>query len=177
MSASLPPFPASAARQPFISRGASVPGAQAVRGGPNLRISHRTSTSRHGQALRTQQSPLQPPTKNGHSLWNGRFLVNLLFCWCREGGSNPHDRKGRRILSPLRLPVPPSRQFEKIIHLHLFVYFHLQKSFPLLSFARRCLIASSVATASCGETHMPTGSSTAFSTGPSTVLRLWSRAG
>ena len=29
--------------------------------------------------------------------------------WCREGGSNPHDRKGRRILSPLRLPVPPSR--------------------------------------------------------------------
>jgi hypothetical protein len=30
--------------------------------------------------------------------------------WCREGGSNPHDRKGRRILSPLRLPVPPSRQ-------------------------------------------------------------------
>ena len=21
--------------------------------------------------------------------------------WCREGGSNPHDRKGRRILSPL----------------------------------------------------------------------------
>ena len=35
--------------------------------------------------------------------------INLLFCWCREGGSNPHDRKGRRILSPLRLPVPPSR--------------------------------------------------------------------
>jgi hypothetical protein len=33
------------------------------------------------------------------------------FCWCREGGSNPHDRKGRRILSPLRLPVPPSRRF------------------------------------------------------------------
>src|ERR1039458_5897702 len=29
--------------------------------------------------------------------------------WCREGGSNPHGRKGRRILSPLRLPVPPSR--------------------------------------------------------------------
>ncbi len=32
------------------------------------------------------------------------------FYWCREGGSNPHDRKGRRILSPLRLPVPPSRR-------------------------------------------------------------------
>src|SRR6202012_4021916 len=37
------------------------------------------------------------------------FDLNPLFCWCREGGSNPHDRKGRRILSPLRLPVPPSR--------------------------------------------------------------------
>ena len=37
------------------------------------------------------------------------FDLNLLFCWCREGGSNPHDRKDRRILSPLRLPVPPSR--------------------------------------------------------------------
>ena len=37
------------------------------------------------------------------------FLINPLFCWCREGGSNPHDRKGRRILSPLldfcKLPV------------------------------------------------------------------------
>jgi hypothetical protein len=39
-----------------------------------------------------------------------RNLFNLLtLVWCREGGSNPHDRKGRRILSPLRLPVPPSR--------------------------------------------------------------------
>ena len=41
----------------------------------------------------------------------GRFYVcKTLLCWCREGGSNPHDRKGRRILSPLRLPVPPSRR-------------------------------------------------------------------
>ena len=40
----------------------------------------------------------------------GQFNLNCLFCWCREGGSNPHDRKGRRILSPLRLPVPPSRR-------------------------------------------------------------------
>src|ERR1039458_4166241 len=29
--------------------------------------------------------------------------------WCREGGSNPHDHKGRQILSLLRLPIPPSR--------------------------------------------------------------------
>ena len=33
--------------------------------------------------------------------------------WCREGGSNPHGREGRRILSPLRLPVPPSRHEEE----------------------------------------------------------------
>jgi len=26
----------------------------------------------------------------------------LLILWCREGGSNPHDRKGRLILSPQR---------------------------------------------------------------------------
>ena len=30
----------------------------------------------------------------------GQFNLKSLFCWCREGGSNPHDRKGRRILSP-----------------------------------------------------------------------------
>ena len=40
------------------------------------------------------------------------FPINSLFCWCREGGSNPHGREGRRILSPLRLPVPPSRRWE-----------------------------------------------------------------
>ena len=33
------------------------------------------------------------------------FLHKLLILWCREGGSNPHGREGRRILSPLRLPV------------------------------------------------------------------------
>jgi hypothetical protein len=44
----------------------------------------------------------------------GQFSLNLLFCWCREGGSNPHGRKGRRILSPLRLPVPPSRLYVEV---------------------------------------------------------------
>ena len=29
--------------------------------------------------------------------------------WCREGGRTPTRGKPRRILSPLRLPVPPSR--------------------------------------------------------------------
>jgi hypothetical protein len=34
-----------------------------------------------------------------------------LNCWCREGESNPQGTKYRRILSPLRLPVPPSRLY------------------------------------------------------------------
>ena len=39
-----------------------------------------------------------------------KSLILYELDWCREGGSNPHGRKGRRILSPLRLPVPPSRR-------------------------------------------------------------------
>ena len=62
--------------------------------------------------------PLSEPTATNNShqtilaspISRGQFNLNSLFCWCREGGSNPHDRKGRRILSPLRLPVPPSRR-------------------------------------------------------------------
>jgi hypothetical protein len=30
-----------------------------------------------------------------------KSLILLILVWCREGGSNPHDRKGRRILSPI----------------------------------------------------------------------------
>ena len=33
----------------------------------------------------------------------------VLESWCREGELNPQGAKHRRILSPLRLPVPPSR--------------------------------------------------------------------
>ncbi len=29
--------------------------------------------------------------------------------WCRRGESNPHEREARRILNPLRLPIPPLR--------------------------------------------------------------------
>src|SRR5580700_4813482 len=36
------------------------------------------------------------------------------LCWCREGESNPQGTKYRRILSPLRLPVPPSRLFVEV---------------------------------------------------------------
>ncbi len=35
--------------------------------------------------------------------------------WCREGESNPQGTKYRRILSPLRLPVPPSRHFVEVL--------------------------------------------------------------
>ncbi len=37
-----------------------------------------------------------------------------LLCWCREGESNPQGTKYRRILSPLRLPVPPSRLYLQV---------------------------------------------------------------
>ena len=33
-----------------------------------------------------------------------------MSCWCREQESNLQGTKYRRILSPLRLPVPPSRR-------------------------------------------------------------------
>jgi hypothetical protein len=36
--------------------------------------------------------------------------------WCREGESNPQGTKYRRILSPLRLPVPPSRLFVQVLY-------------------------------------------------------------
>jgi hypothetical protein len=39
--------------------------------------------------------------------------------WCREGESNPQGTKYRRILSPLRLPVPPSRHLVEVLD---FVY-------------------------------------------------------
>ncbi len=37
-----------------------------------------------------------------------------LYGWCREGELNPQGTKYRRILSPLRLPVPPSRHFVEV---------------------------------------------------------------
>src|SRR6185295_6120699 len=30
--------------------------------------------------------------------------LSLLWCWCREGDSNPHERNAQRVLSPPRLP-------------------------------------------------------------------------
>ncbi len=41
-------------------------------------------------------------------------LLLIGLCWCREGESNPQGTKYRRILSPLRLPVPPSRLYLQV---------------------------------------------------------------
>lgn len=38
----------------------------------------------------------------------GMFFDPRLAIWCPERVSNPHAFRGRRILSPLRLPIPPS---------------------------------------------------------------------
>jgi hypothetical protein len=48
-------------------------------------------------------------------------------CWCREGESNPQGTKYRRILSPLRLPVPPSRHFVEVtVSKAVFVLIHIR---------------------------------------------------
>ena len=55
-------------------------------------------------------------------------LLFIDLCWCREGESNPQGTKYRRILSPLRLPVPPSRHFVGVIDFtacSLFLFFLL----------------------------------------------------
>ena len=41
--------------------------------------------------------------------------MRIETCWCREGDSNPYTLR-RRILNPLRLPIPPSRHGTRIIH-------------------------------------------------------------
>ena len=57
------------------------------------------------------------------------MLCAAWFCgWCREGESNPQGTKYRRILSPLRLPVPPSRHFVEVLYFtvcSLFLFFLL----------------------------------------------------
>ena len=45
-----------------------------------------------------------------------RPLKTKRILWCREGESNPQGTKYRRILSPLRLPVPPSRLWVEMVN-------------------------------------------------------------
>src|ERR1035437_262574 len=66
----------------------------------------KTCTSR----LRGRKRPRRARTGNSPN----RLIIEDLD-WCREGGSNPHGREGRRILSPLRLPVPPSRRVIQVL--------------------------------------------------------------
>ena len=39
----------------------------------------------------------------------GQIAQAIDIIWCRRRESNPHRRKARGILSPLRLPIPPLR--------------------------------------------------------------------
>ncbi len=51
-------------------------------------------------------------------------MARLLLCWCREGESNPHARfTGQRILSPVRLPIPPPRRGTVLPYPRVFVSF------------------------------------------------------
>lgn len=48
--------------------------------------------------------------KNKKEFRNKSKLFNTFCKWCLGRGSNPHVHKGHRILSPVRLPIPPPKQ-------------------------------------------------------------------
>jgi hypothetical protein len=52
-------------------------------------------------------------TGGASPIWTG--LLNCFGMLVPGGGVEPPRPEGRRILSPLRLPVPPSRPFEKVV--------------------------------------------------------------
>jgi hypothetical protein len=68
--------------------------------GPSARNYYSFTTVGHFSTESRLVSELESPR---------RLLRTLRKSWCREGESNPQGTKYRRILSPLRLPVPPSR--------------------------------------------------------------------
>ncbi len=58
------------------------------------------------------QQQCQKLTNEGNSLLH-YWELSETCCWCLEPESNRHGRYiSRGILSPLRLPIPPPRQFE-----------------------------------------------------------------
>jgi hypothetical protein len=65
-----------------------------------------TAISTHGS---NQQPPEQPSTKIGLSFPRGQFRSKSFILLVPGGGVEPPRGCPRRILSPLRLPVPPSR--------------------------------------------------------------------
>jgi hypothetical protein len=73
---------------------------------PAIRLRVQVADSGSGRQTRTVCAHLH------HSGCNRNFdeiCSTTLESWCREGELNPQGAKHRRILSPLRLPVPPSR--------------------------------------------------------------------
>ena len=70
---------------------------------------HHAGNSHLATSVKTNSHQNSHQRKLTSHFREANFDLNLLFCWCREGGSNPHEGLPRRILSPLRLPVPPSR--------------------------------------------------------------------
>ena len=51
---------------------------------------------------------------------------NLTLCWCRWPESNRHGLFNRRILSPVRLPVPPHLHFVTDIDNYTMLFFYCQ---------------------------------------------------
>ena len=100
---STPPVPASIAE--YASRMVTI----CEKSSPNPKIAGRRRNvhTQHAPAFRWQERVRRTIAESRQR----NTLMLLILDWCREGGSNPHDRKGRRILSPLRLPVPPSRHW------------------------------------------------------------------
>jgi hypothetical protein len=63
-----------------------------------------------------QQPPKQPSTQMASRFGEAIWLVKLLESVVPGGGIEPPWSCLRRILSPLRLPVPPSRRYPSLPH-------------------------------------------------------------
>lgn len=63
---------------------------------------------------RTDSRTEAPTASHGIASTYAAWVVENCSKWCPEPGSNRHSRNGRRILSPLRLPVPPSGQNQEM---------------------------------------------------------------
>ena len=86
-----------------------------------------------GMTLSNQQPSKQPPNYFGLAISRGQIPLKLFILLVPGGGVEPPRGCPRRILSPLRLPVPPSRLDEPAaIHLRTSLQSSLKKQ-PLLS--------------------------------------------
>lgn len=72
-------------------------------------------------APRVRRVPVRFPRTRHHTKKTRDYSF---FVWCREGESNPHARfTGQRILSPVRLPIPPPRRGTVLPHPRVLVSF------------------------------------------------------